>query len=147
MECSRCIIRKTLAWGGTETRSRNKPTESEKLSPGKGNMEGFLLGMVMMESFKVIQSIRWGCVQVHRRKTMLLGILLLGVEEGAHRHQPRGELEKPVVGIRVTALGRVTRSKRAIITLAAVSTLSASDLAFQCHSPQERARVPRKKND
>lgn len=51
---------------------------------------------------EVIQSISWECGQVPRRKTLLLRVLLLGVREGTCRHQWRRELDKPVVGIRVT---------------------------------------------
>lgn len=69
---------------------------------------------------------------------MPLGVSLLGVGEGTHSHQQRRELEKPVVGVRVAGLARVTRSERAIIVaLAAMGTLCAPALAFQCHSPLE----------
>lgn len=48
--------------------------------------------------------------------------MLLGVGEGTQRHQRRRELEKPVMGIRVMGLARVTRSEKSIIILAARST-------------------------
>lgn len=54
---------------------------------------------------------------MHRRKAMLLD-----VGEGTERHQRRRELEKPVMGIGVMGLARVTRFEKSIITLAAMST-------------------------
>lgn len=65
----------------------------------------------------ILKSVRVQGGSVHRRRAMLLG-----VGEGTQRHQWRRELEKPVMGIRVMGLARVTRSEKSIIILAARST-------------------------